>query len=452
MADSARATPNHTALDRFTNAMLVPPGAHGEPHSPDYTTDNHVAQSIAATLACAVDAAADLTPTGRNLIVVGSPRFNALADQLQQALALPCQYAPALATGDAAARDASDALSRSLRVLRLVSSEGEELSASVDASGDRGVDYGMIVYARLEAGCRLLWISGIRAQGVLGAWRHVVETPSLVEHMDAAMANAVSTGQPASEAMAATQVVRVGASGATSALGAFHLSGSRVLHTSPRGLLVDLGDVVMKFDRDRGYRAIAHLLERDYREVRAAVHGSPRALALVARYETGQLGTAAFCDALRVHLGGSTGLTEHLPQCWADIFWPNAEMIELLGALKRSGLVLGLVSNTNAVHIDWLTRHYPDVLALFDERSLSFEVGAAKPAPAIFEDALGRMQRRGLARESLLYVDDLAPYVHAMQSLGVAGFTYRSHPHFVLWLRQHGVPVPTILTAPPPAT
>lgn len=462
MLDPSPGAQPASSLHRFKSATLAAPAPCGERQSADYRADDDVArwlaQALGGSAASIASAEAPLAASG-DLVVIGSPRFNPVADQLQHVLGLHWQYVTARSTGDAATRDDRSSLSRTLRVISLVSDVGDALSASGDSlaspgaaddadesgvmgahASASGVDYGMVVYARLEGGRQVLWLSGIRATGVRGALRCLIEHPALIDRM----ADAIASRGPASDVIAVTQVVRVAGTASLTMLDELRLSTAPARRTTARGLLVDLGDVVMRFDRDRGYRAIADLQGRQYRDVRDAVHGDARARSLVAAYESGRLETVAFCRALSALLGGSAELATRLPACWADIFWPNAEMIEVLGGLKRSGVVLGLVSNTNAVHIDWLTRHYPDVLSLFDERSLSFEVGAAKPEAPIFLDALDRMQRRGLARDALLYVDDLAPYVRAMQALGVAGFTYRSHPHFVLWLRQRGLTVPTV--------
>ncbi len=231
----------------------------------------------------------EITHPPADLVVLGSPRFNQLADRLQQHLALRCQYVSARAKGDAATRDAADTLAPAQRVLRLVTADGEELSASVDhghggetggsdTGPHSGIDYGLITYARLANGRHLLWISGIHDAGAVGAAEVVHEQgPRLDEAVQ---------GVHSSEPFALTQLVRAtyGARVSAECFGDAMLSRhspaaglpasshqSTAVTAGIRGILFDLGDVVMKFDRDRSYRAIAHLHGSDYASIRATM-------------------------------------------------------------------------------------------------------------------------------------------------------------------------------------
>lgn len=452
--------PNADLFARFQRAAIVCADAG----------DSHVDEAVLASLRREFGDRPRLSPRDvdvqhppTDLVVIGSPRFNAFADRVQQQLSLRCQYVSARAKGDAAARDEADSLAPAHRVLRLVTADGEELSASADhghaGSVDgtdseplTGIDYGLIAYARFANGRQLLWISGIHAAGALGAAQVVREQAGRLE----AAIEGVHTAEP----FALTQIVRVtyGARPVAECLGDALLS----RHTAPprsavtttggpaepqaavRGILFDLGDVVMKFDRDRSYRAIAQLHGSDYSSVRERIRQIEASTSLLSRFESGGVDTDTFIAQLADGLGASPALRERLADCWADLFWPNYETFEVLTHLKQAGYALGLVSNTNHVHFDHLARHYPEIMSLFDERSLSHEVGATKPDRAIFVDAIGKMARRGIDASALLYVDDLPRYVTAMRAFGVSSFLYRSHSHFVFWLRQHGVFVPTV--------
>src|SRR5262249_8155710 len=82
-----------------------------------------------------------------------------------------CGYVSAQATGDAASRDLSPTLRPTERTLRIVTSYGDELSASRDHGVEgAGTDYGLIVLATLTGGKRLVWLSGIHGRGTQGAY------------------------------------------------------------------------------------------------------------------------------------------------------------------------------------------------------------------------------------------------------------------------------------------
>jgi len=80
------------------------------------------------------------------------------------------------------------------------------------------------------------------------------------------------------------------------------------------------------------------------------------------------------------------------------------------------------VSNTNPLHWDGVLRVAP-VDGAVDALALSFEVGAVKPEPAIFEAALGRL---GVTASEAVYADDRADLVVAARALGLDAFVVDS--------------------------
>jgi FMN phosphatase YigB (HAD superfamily) len=391
----------------------------------------------------------DLSSSPSDVLIVGSPRFNRLADRVQQLYDLPCQYVSARARGDAGVRDASPVLTPLHRTLRIVTTHGDELAASIDngiGKDSDGTDYGLIVLATLPNGRRLFWFSGIHGKGTLGAFQ------CFVRHADRLLPVLDACRAPST---AITQLVRVKYAAGSDELSVRGIDGEMLgdpviskaaaRRSEKRAVVLDLGDVVMKFDRDRTYRSIAHLLRADYRAVRALIEAEDAHTQLVRRYEDGRLSSEAFCEALVELFGGDARLREWIAEFWGDIFWPNYEMFEVIRLLKRQHIVLGLLSNTNPLHLQQIEKDYPEIMSLFDVRSLSFEVGSAKPQPAIFHDMIGKLRQLNVALDNALYVDDLERHVAAMRRSGIDGFVYQSHSHFVLWLRKKGIDVPTII-------
>jgi len=103
---------------------------------------------------------------------------------------------------------------------------------------------------------------------------------------------------------------------------------------------------------------------------------------------------------------------------WRDIFTPVPAALSALGRLEP-GVVPVLVSNTNALHWEGVLRVAPELPRLVPLTSLSFEVGAAKPDPAIFQAALARA---GARQGDALYADDKPEFVEAARTLGIDGF------------------------------
>jgi putative hydrolase of the HAD superfamily len=91
------------------------------------------------------------------------------------------------------------------------------------------------------------------------------------------------------------------------------------------------------------------------------------------------------------------------------------DSLPVVRAIRASGIPTALISNCSHS-----TRPIVDALGLedeFDEVLLSFEVGAAKPDPAIYEEALHRV---GLVTPSRgVFVDDQARYCDGAAAVGL---------------------------------
>jgi 2-haloacid dehalogenase len=93
---------------------------------------------------------------------------------------------------------------------------------------------------------------------------------------------------------------------------------------------------------------------------------------------------------------------------------PMPGMENLLRRLDSAGIPLYGLSNTSAEKFSILRRNYP-LLGWFSGILLSGEVGVTKPNPRIFEMFL---ERTGLRKESLLFIDDSQANIAAALSIG----------------------------------
>lgn len=90
----------------------------------------------------------------------------------------------------------------------------------------------------------------------------------------------------------------------------------------------------------------------------------------------------------------------------------------------RDGVQVGVISNTNALHVEWLDAHVPELRSL-PLVLMSNEAGLQKPDPAIYRLALELLD---VGAEDALFVDDLAENVQAAQALGMAGIVHSAWP------------------------
>lgn len=146
-----------------------------------------------------------------------------------------------------------------------------------------------------------------------------------------------------------------------------------------------------------------------------------RSTDLVTRFETGQIEPEAFvrelCDILELDT-----TYEEFCDLWTSIFLPETLIPEsFIQGLKGQYRLL-LLSNTNVIHFEMIRRHYP-LVRHFDQHILSYEVGALKPSPLIYEAALAHA---GCRPDECFFTDDILPYVEGARRHGIDAVQFQS--------------------------
>ncbi len=177
-----------------------------------------------------------------------------------------------------------------------------------------------------------------------------------------------------------------------------------------RSILFDLGNVLVPFEIDRGYAALSANSGLAPEEVAVRIRDS----GLYGAFESGEFETAEFHDRFSKLLGLKATPGE-FREIWNSIFLPEGLTSEelVLDLKKRFRLVL--LSNTNDLHFGWLSERYP-VLRHFDAYTLSYEVGAMKPSPKIYEAAVANAQ---CEPGECFFTDDVMAYVEGARAFGI---------------------------------
>lgn len=170
-----------------------------------------------------------------------------------------------------------------------------------------------------------------------------------------------------------------------------------------RGLLLDLGNVLVRFDHGRTVERLHEATGASRDVLRGALFGD-----LEASFDRGELSPEAFFRQAERRAGLPRLPDEVWVPAWRDIFTPEPAALALLDELAP-GVRTALVSNTNALHWEGVKR-VSDVHLRVDVRSLSFEVGACKPDPSLLRHALGAL---GVGAAEAVYADDRAELVEA---------------------------------------
>lgn len=180
--------------------------------------------------------------------------------------------------------------------------------------------------------------------------------------------------------------------------------------TSATAVVFDLGKVLLDFDYDIVVRGLASRGSRlGLPEIRRLLVDSP----LLPAFEHGRLSSREFFEAIRAETG-YPGTFEEFAALFADIFSEIGPMVALQARLRDLGIPTFIFSNTNELAIDHVRQRYP-FFAHFDGYILSYEHGAMKPEPALYEVVERLSGRRG---PQLVYLDDRAENVEAGATRG----------------------------------
>lgn len=168
---------------------------------------------------------------------------------------------------------------------------------------------------------------------------------------------------------------------------------------TPRFIYFDLGNVLINFDHHRAARQMAEVAGVPEQLVWKVVFESD----LHVEYERGAISTPefyeAFCDRTK-----SRPEYEALFLAASDIFELNESIVPLLHELRERGHRLGVLSNTNESHWNFIASgRFPIIQDYFELYALSYELRAAKPDLACYQ---GAAKLAGVAPEEIFFTDD----------------------------------------------
>ncbi len=96
---------------------------------------------------------------------------------------------------------------------------------------------------------------------------------------------------------------------------------------------------------------------------------------------------------------------------------------------------LFLLSNTNALHFDYIFGNYP-ILKHFTKFILSYKVGSRKPENGIYEHLI---RQSGVLPGQILFIDDKMPFVTAAQEHGIQAWQFTCGDVLKQQLKDYGL-------------
>lgn len=197
-----------------------------------------------------------------------------------------------------------------------------------------------------------------------------------------------------------------------------------------RTILLDLGNVVLFFSHERMFRQMGALCGLSGEEIRQRMQEHN----VIVEFETGRMSRAEL-HRLFESWTGQTVDRRRLLRAASNIFTPNESLIAALDRIKRAGLRLVLLSNTNVAHLQFIKERF-DVLSKFDELVLSYEVHAMKPDPPIYEAALRAIH---CEPRECFYTDDIVENVERARGFGLQAEVFIDTKTFLSQLEQRNL-------------
>ena len=200
-----------------------------------------------------------------------------------------------------------------------------------------------------------------------------------------------------------------------------------------KNLLFDFGNVLIDIDIDGAYARLESLFRKDFkREVVEKAYLD---------FECGRISTDLFINAM-------LSQSEHKVQALDVIEAWNSMLIgipeyrlDMLDKLRLNYNVY-LLSNTNALHIEWVHRHLSHVHHVedfekqyFDHAYYSHLVGDRKPNASFFKFV---SEDSYMTPALTLFIDDMQANIDAAHNLGFQTYLVKPGEEIALFLKEEG--------------
>jgi putative hydrolase of the HAD superfamily len=189
-------------------------------------------------------------------------------------------------------------------------------------------------------------------------------------------------------------------------------------------IIFDLGNTLVYFDFCYFYDRIAHLEKKlNPSKFRKFINDKKLGIKLT----KGTLDHKTFFRILKKKFDLKIGYDD-FKYFYSDVFWINNQMKNFLDKISRiKKYKLFLLSNTDALHMNFIDKNFPFV-GVLKNRVLSYKVGMIKPQKVIFRYTL---KKYNLNPEKTLIIDDIKENILSASSLGIKTILYKNHRSFI---------------------
>ena len=184
-----------------------------------------------------------------------------------------------------------------------------------------------------------------------------------------------------------------------------------------KAILFDLGKVIVHFNFDPAFLRLSKNSGLSTKEIEDYFVSS----GLEVLYDGGKISSRRFYGEVKKALGLKLSYAR-FRKIWNEIFTPKKEMVDLIAKLSKNHRLV-LISNTNAMHFNYILKKYP-VIQKFDRLILSYKEKTRKPDERIYRKAAQACRAKP---EEIYYIDDRRDLTGAAEELGFNIFTYQDN-------------------------
>lgn len=184
-----------------------------------------------------------------------------------------------------------------------------------------------------------------------------------------------------------------------------------------RAIIFDIGGVLVRMNISNAITGLAGDISLSPEEIWSTLQKDPR----WPDWQQGRISPRNWHQHVSKRLGSKLNFDQFVV-AWNSALDPSPmqkdEFLEKLGKDYR----LAVLSNTDPLHVAHLEHSY-GFLSYFPVRIYSCRVGATKPNPLIYKEALSAAK---VSAQETAYIDDIPTYAEAAERLGIRALRYQS--------------------------
>ncbi len=200
-----------------------------------------------------------------------------------------------------------------------------------------------------------------------------------------------------------------------------------------KAIIFDLGNVLINYSFDRAFQKWAELTDHPP-EFFATNFQYDETLW---QFERGQITPEEYHQYLSktMNISGDWDY-EIFKEGWIFVnIGLNQKAVELLPLLEKKYL-LYVLSNTNELHIESVTKDYPHLFRHFKQKFYSHDLSVRKPDAEIYEKVIKIID---LPPHEILFIDDMVENIRGAEQVGIQGIVMPSPAELKEILIKNGI-------------